>query len=95
MIRGGTNCYTVALCAYMGHEEAMASVRDLHAEDLLKFKDIVIEERDKLGIKWETTLPPENPSLPKEEHDALSPADYGEYRSLIMSRKGEHVAEVE
>jgi len=25
----------------------------------------------------------------------LSPADYGEYRSLIMSRKGEHVADVE
>ena len=95
MIRAGTSCYTVALCAYMGHEEAMASIRDVHASDVLKFRDIVIEERNKLGIEWEATLPPENPSLPKEDNSSLSPADYGEYRSLIISRKGEHVAEVE
>ena len=95
MIRAGTDCYTIALCAYMGHDEAMASIRDLHAEDLRKFKDIVIEERNKLGIEWETTLPPENPSLQEEDHSDLSPADYGEYRSLIMTKKGEHVAEVE
>ncbi|WP_434658332.1 hypothetical protein [Sulfurimonas sp. NW9] len=55
----------------------------------------MIEERNKLGIEWETTLPPENPSLPKEDLTTLSPADYGEYRSLIMTRKGEHVTEVE
>ena len=95
MIRAGTSCYTVALCAYMGHEEAMASIRDLHASDIQKFKEIIIEERNKLGIKWETTLPPENPSLPKEDNSSLSPADYGEYRSLIMSKKGEHVTDVE
>lgn len=95
MIRAGTNCYTIALCAYMGHEEAMASVRDLHAEDIQRFKEIIIEERNKLGIEWEPTLPPENPSMDQEEYASLSPADYGEYRSLIMSKKGEHVAEVE
>jgi hypothetical protein len=95
MIRAGADCYTIALCAYMGHEEAMASIRDLHASTIRKFKDIVIEERNKLGIEWEPKLPPENPSLQKEEFAALSPADYGEYRSLIMSRKGEHVTEVE
>ncbi len=95
MIRAGTNCYTTALCAYMGHEEAMASIRDLHASDIIRFKEIVIEERNKLGIEWETTLPPENPSLEKEDNSTLSPADYGEYRSLIISRKGEHIADVE
>jgi len=95
MIRAGTDCYTVALCAYMGHEEAMASIRDLHAQDIQRFKEIVIEERTKLGIEWTATLPPENPSLETEDFATLSPADYGEYRSLIMSRKGEHVAEVE
>ena len=95
MIRAGTSCYTIALCAYMGHEEAMASIRDLHASNIIRFKEIVIEERNKLGIEWKTTLPPENPSLPKEDYSALSPADYGEYRSLIMSKKGEHVTEVE
>ena len=94
-MRACTDCYTFAFCAYMGLEEAMASIRDLHADDLRKFKDIVIEERNKLGIEWETTLPPENPSLQEEDYSALSPADYGEYRSLIMSKKGEHVAEVE
>jgi len=95
MIRAGTNCYTIAMCAYMGHEEAMASIRDLHASNIRRFTEIVIEERSNLGIEWTTTLPPENPSLPKEDYSALSPADYGEYRSLIMSKKGEHVAEVE
>ena len=95
MIRAGAKCYTIALCAYMGHEEAMASIRDLHASSIRKFKDILIQERDKLSIKWETTPPPNNPSLPKEDFEALSPADYGEYRTLIMTKKGEHVAEVE
>ena len=95
MIRAGADCYTIALCAYMGHEEAMASIRDTHASDIRKFKDILVEERNKLGIEWTPTPPPQNPSLEKEEFASLSPADYGEYRSLIMSRKGEHVAEVE
>ncbi len=95
MIRAGAECYTIALCAYMGHEEAMASIRDLHAEDIRKFRDIVIEVRNELGIEWTPKMPPQNPSLPKEDWDALSPADYGEYKHIIMSRKGEHVADVE
>jgi hypothetical protein len=79
----------------MGHEEAMVSIRDVHAEDVLKFRDVIIEVRKELGIEHTTTMPPENPSLPEEDWGSLTPADYGEYRSLIMSRKGEHVAEVE
>ena len=95
MIRAGTDCYTVALCAFMGHEEAMASIRDVHGDDVRRFRDVVIEVRNELGIEHTPTMPPENPSLPKEDWGDLTPADYGEYRSLIMSRKGEHVAEVE
>lgn len=95
MIRAGTDCYTIALCAFMGHEEAMASIRDLHASDIRKFKDIVIEVRKELGIEWTTTMPPENPSLQKEDWLAMAPADYGEYKHLIMTKKGEHVTEVE
>ena len=79
----------------MGHEEAMASINDLHANDLRRFKEIVIEERKKLGIEWTTTEPPRNPSLQKEDNSTLSPVDYGEYRSLIMTKKGEHVTDVE
>lgn len=96
MIRGGTDCYTIALCGFMGHEEAMASIRDVHADDIKRFTKILIEERDKLGIKHTPTMPPRNPSLPAEKFDALAPADYGEYKHLIMSRKGtEHVSETE
>ena len=95
MIRAGTDCYTVALCAFMGHEEAMSSIRDVHASDVLRFRDVIVEVRKELGIEHTPTMPPENPSLEKEDWGSLTPADYGEYRSLIMSRKGEHVAEVE
>ena len=95
MIRAGADCYTVAMCAFMGHEEAMASIRDVHASDVLRFRDIIIEVRNELGIEHTPTMPPENPSLPEEDWGILTPADYGEYRSLIMSRKGEHVADVE
>lgn len=31
MIRAGTSCYTIALCADAGHEDAMASLRDVDA----------------------------------------------------------------
>lgn len=34
IIRGGTNCYTIALCAEEGHEEANASLRDTDNETL-------------------------------------------------------------
>ncbi len=95
MIRAGTDCYTIALCAMMGHEEAMASIRDTHAEDIRKFKDIVIQVRKELGIEWTTTLPPENPSLPKEDWISVAPSEYGEYKHLIMTKKGEHVTDVE
>lgn len=95
MIRAGAECYTVALCAYMGHEEAMASIRDLHADTIIRFKDIVIEERGKLGIEWSPKLPPENPSMDHENYESIDVIDYGEYRSLIMANKDEIVTETE
>ena len=67
MIRAGADCYTVAMCAFMGHEEAMASIRDVHASDVLRFRDIIIEVRNELGIEHTPTMPPENPSLPDED----------------------------
>lgn len=36
MIRAGTNCYTMALCQYDGHEDALLSIRDLDASKLEK-----------------------------------------------------------
>jgi hypothetical protein len=95
MIRAGTNCFTIALCAEMGHEDAMVSLRDVHAEEIRRFKDVVVQVREELGIKWEPKLPPENPSLPKENWEALSVVDYGEYSYLLIPRKGEYVPESE
>jgi hypothetical protein len=34
MIRANTNCYTVAMCAYDGHEDALISIRDLDSSKL-------------------------------------------------------------
>jgi len=89
MIRAGTNCFTIALCAFMGHEEAMVSLRDVHADDIRRFKDVLVQVREELGIEWTPKLPPKNPSLPKEEWEELNPLEYGEYMHLIIPRRGE------
>jgi len=41
IIRGGTNCYTIAMCAQAGHEDAMLSFRDATAEKIMKLADWV------------------------------------------------------
>ena len=41
IIRGGTNCYTVAMCAQAGHEDAMLSFRDATAEKMDRLADWV------------------------------------------------------
>ena len=41
IIRGGTSCYTVAMCAQAGHEDAMVSFRDATADKILRLADWV------------------------------------------------------
>jgi hypothetical protein len=41
IIRGGTSCYTIALCAQAGHEDAMCSLRDLSPDTLWKLVEWV------------------------------------------------------
>ena len=41
IIRGGTSCYTIAMCAQAGHEDAMLSFRDATPEKIMKFVDAV------------------------------------------------------
>jgi hypothetical protein len=48
IIRGGTDCYTVALCAEEGHEEANASLRDAD-NNALKILLNVVREMKKGG----------------------------------------------
>ncbi len=50
MIRAGTNCYTIALCAEAGHEDAMASVPNFDAEKIFRFRDAIIKVK-KNGVK--------------------------------------------
>ncbi|QPJ64927.1 MAG: carbon monoxide dehydrogenase [Candidatus Nitrohelix vancouverensis] len=41
IIRGGTNCYTMAMCAQAGHEDACLSFRDLTVEKIDKMTETV------------------------------------------------------
>lgn len=41
IIRGGTNCYTIALCGEAGHEDAMISLRDVGLGQLDSLTDAV------------------------------------------------------
>ncbi len=52
IIRGGTDCFTMAMCAQAGHEDACLSFRDATVEKILKLKD-VIERLKKEGVKSE------------------------------------------
>ena len=41
IIRGGTSCYTIAMCAQAGHEDAMCTVRDTTPEKLYWLADAI------------------------------------------------------
>lgn len=40
IIRGGTDCYTVALCSEVGHEDAMTSLRDVDVKKLERLTEV-------------------------------------------------------
>ena len=41
IIRGGTNCFTMAMCAQAGHEDAMLSLRDATADKIMRLAEWV------------------------------------------------------
>jgi hypothetical protein len=41
IIRGGTDCYTMAMCAQAGHEDACLSFRDASVEKINKLTEAV------------------------------------------------------
>ena len=43
IVRGGTDCYTIALCAEMGHEDAMISLRDVGLQKIKALKEIAVK----------------------------------------------------
>ena len=53
IIRAGTSCYTIAMCAQAGHEDAMVSFRDATAEKIMRLAEWVSKLRNG-GIPQET-----------------------------------------
>jgi len=50
IIRGGTDCYTIALCAQAGHEDACLSFRDI-TPDKIRNLTAAVEKLKKEGVK--------------------------------------------
>jgi hypothetical protein len=50
IIRGGANCYTMAMCAQAGHEDACLSFRDASVEKINKVAE-AIRKLKKQGVK--------------------------------------------
>lgn len=50
IIRGGTDCFTMAMCAQAGHEDACMSFRDASVEKIMKLVDAV-NKLKKQGVK--------------------------------------------
>ena len=57
MIRAGTSCCTIALCAEQGHEDAMLSIRDSNVEKLWKLADVLRRVREEMGIAFPSVPP--------------------------------------
>lgn len=47
MIRGGTSCYTIALCTFSGDDEANITIRDLTAQKILALAEAVARLKKK------------------------------------------------
>ncbi len=50
MIRAGTDCCTIAVCAEQGHEDANMTIRDSDAEKLWKLAAVIKKKREAMGI---------------------------------------------
>lgn len=50
IIRGGTNCFTIAMCAQAGHEDACLSFRDATPDKIMKLMDAVNKLKEQ-GVK--------------------------------------------
>lgn len=55
MIRANTNCYTMAFCAYDGHEDALLSIRDLDGPKLQKIIKAVKDAKQSGITPWALT----------------------------------------
>ena len=54
IIRGGTNCYTIALCAQAGHEDACLSFRDI-TPDKIRNLTAAVKKLKQEGVESQAT----------------------------------------
>ena len=64
IIRGGTNCFTIAMCAQAGHEDACLSFRDASVEKIMRLVEAV-EKLKKEGVKSEAIPFTQFKNIPK------------------------------
>jgi CO dehydrogenase/acetyl-CoA synthase epsilon subunit len=50
IIRGGTDCYTIALCGEFGHEDAMISLRDVNTAKVCQLTEVIEEAKIQVGV---------------------------------------------
>ncbi|MCI2424751.1 carbon monoxide dehydrogenase [Candidatus Acetothermia bacterium] len=51
IIRGGTDCYTIALCGEFGHEDAMITLRDVNTAKLCTLLEVIEEAKIEVGVR--------------------------------------------
>ena len=51
LIRGGTNCYTMALCGEYGHEDANITLRDVNLDTMRELIKVTKEEKKKIELR--------------------------------------------
>ncbi len=49
IIRGGSDCYTIALCGEAGHEDAMMTLRDVSAEKIMRLRKMIKRAKEEGG----------------------------------------------
>lgn len=47
IIRGGTDCFTIALCGEAGHEDAMITLRDVNHDKIMLLNQVIKKVKDR------------------------------------------------
>jgi len=90
MIRAGTDCCTIALCAEQGHEDAMLTVRDCDAAKLWKQAEVIRRVREEMGIP-PPSAPPTGGYGPLDGKRIIvhTPEEWAEI--VAAARSGKHI----
>ena len=85
MIRAGTNCLTIAVCAEQGHEDAMLTIRDSEERKIRRLAEVVRKVRESMGIPA-----PNRPPVGGGKRDILTPEEWSQVRArgLAMATTG-------